>query len=144
MAIQVSKAQLVKATDRVKSLSQRIKSVQKQAEHTMEKVLRTAETGGMAFGFGMLNGRYGSTPEVLGMPLDLALGAALNIAGYLGAAGKHSDHLNNLGDGALAAYLTVLGTQVGAKMTASKAPTATTKGDRLTAEEIAAAVAAAG
>lgn len=149
MAIQVSKAQLVKAHDRVQSLTKKVSSIRKQAEHAVEKVLRTAETGGMAFGFGMLNGKYGRTPELMGMPLDLLLGAALNIGGYIGLAGKHSDHLNNLGDGALASYLTVLGVQVGAKMSEESGKesgkTATVKkGNQLTSEEIAAAVAAAG
>lgn len=139
MAIVVSKASLTKAHERATSLQKRLSTVKKQAEHTVEKVLRTAETGGMAFGLGVLNGRSGST-EVMGMPLELLLGAGLNVAGYLGLAGKHSDHLNNLGDGALAAYLTVLGVQVGAEMK-SKAAT-TTKGTGLTEEEIAAAVAA--
>ena len=145
MALQISKASLVKAHERAGSLQKRLQSVKKQAEHTVEKVLRTAETGGMAFGFGLMNGRYGST-EVMGMPVELLTGAALNIAGYLGLAGKHSDHLNNLGDGALAAYLTILGAQTGANMKAKAlaAPATTTKGAELTPAEIAAAVAAAG
>lgn len=143
MAIQISKASLHRAEGRIASLSNTIKKVRKEAEHTVEKVLRTAETGGMAFGLGVLNGKHGST-EVMGMPIELLLGAGLNIAGYLGAAGKHSDHLNNLGDGALAAYLTVLGVQVGTqwKQKSQGQLPAAAKGNGLTAEEIAAAVAA--
>lgn len=139
MAIVVSKASLTKAQDRISSLQKRFTNVKKQAEHTVEKVLRTAETGGMAFGLGVANGRYGST-EVMGMPVELLLGAGLNVAGYLGLAGKHSDHLNNLGDGALAAYLTVLGVQVGAQLKA-KATGQITKGEGLSDAEIAAAMA---
>ncbi len=144
MAIQISKASLTRAQERVGSLTKKLQTVRKQAEHTVEKVLRTAETGGMAFGLGYVNGRYGST-EVMGMPIELLLGAGLNIAGYIGLAGKHSDHLNNLGDGALAAYGTVLGVQVGTQMKAKAAlPAGKVSGGGLTAEDIAAAVAANG
>lgn len=145
MALQISKASLVKAHDRAQSLQKRLANVRKQAEHTVEKVLRTAETGGMAFGLGFANGRYGST-EIMGMPIELLLGAGLNIAGYLGIAGKHSDHLNALGDGALAAYGTILGVQVGSELRTKAGLPAPTKtsGSGLTAEEIAQAVAAQG
>lgn len=141
MALQISKASLVKAHSRAESFQKRLATVRKQAEHTVEKVLRTAETGGMAFGLGFANGRYGTT-EVMGMPIELLLGAGLNIAGYLGVAGKHSDHLNNLGDGALAAYGTILGVQVGTEMKAKAAlgPGTTSKGTSLTPEEIAQAI----
>jgi len=141
MAIQVSRASLHKAQGRLESLQNTLKRVRKEAEHTMEKVLRTAETGGMAFGLGVLNGKSGAT-EVMGMPVELILGAGLNLAGYLGVAGKHSDHLNNLGDGALAAYLTVLGVQVGADWKKRElGGGAATKGSRLTPDEIAAVMA---
>lgn len=140
MAITVSKASLQKAQSRFERLQSTVKNIRKEAEHTVEKVLRTAETGGMAFGLGVLNGKHGPT-EVMGMPVELLIGAGLNIAGYLGAAGKHSDHLNNLGDGALAAYLTVLGVQVGNEWKAKSTGQIAAKGTGLTPEEIRAAVA---
>jgi hypothetical protein len=142
MAIQISKASLTRAHERATSLQNRLSKVRKQAEHTVEKVLRTAETGGMAFGLGFVNGRYGST-EVMGMPIELLIGASLNVAGYLGLAGKHSDHLNNLGDGALAAYGTVLGVQVGTQMkqkAQGQLAPGKTGGSGLTADEIREAV----
>lgn len=117
MSIQVSKAALTRMADRAEGLQKRLANVKKQTEHTVGKVVRTMETGGMAFGLGLANGRYGST-EIAGMPLELLAGAGLNIAGYLGLGGKYSDHLNNLGDGALASYLTILGVQTGAEMKA--------------------------
>jgi len=143
MALQVSKASLTRAHERLGSLQKRLQTVRKAAEHTTEKFLRNAETGGAAFALGVMQGKTGGV-ELMGMPLELWLGAGLNLAGYFGIAGKHSDHLNALGDGALAAYLTVMGVKVGAEWKAKSAAPAVAKGARLTREEIADAVAAAG
>lgn len=149
MAVQLSKKDLNRAQERLVSLRNRIERAKKEAEKTAEKFVRSAEVGGTAFAFGVVQGRTGGV-EVVGVPIDLAVGVGLNIAGYMGAAGKMSDHLNNVGDGALAAYLTTMGQGVGKEWAKDKAkkeldgkPTpAVTDGRRgLTPEEIAIAAA---
>jgi hypothetical protein len=164
MSVQISKAELNRAHEFANRAKSALGKVKAQAEHTAEKAIRTVEMGAMAFGLGVVQGRT-ATPEkpggieIMGMPLELILGAGLNLAGYFGVGGKHSDHLNNLGDGALAAWLTAAGVQIGVQMAAKTkgasqgqvqapggggnlpagAPTAA-KGVGLTREEIAEAV----
>lgn len=148
MAITVSKASLVKAETRAQRALNALKTVRKEGEHVVEKVLRTAETSGTAFALGMVNGYHGPI-TIAKMPLELLLAGGLELAGYFGLAGKHSDHLNNIGDGALSAFAVVKGVQLGAELKAKHtgqlaggggAATAT-KGNALSREEIAAKVA---
>lgn len=148
----ISKAELNRAHDRLMSLKNRVAGLRKTAEATTEKIVRTAEVGGTAFLAGVLQGRGGV--EVLGVPLELGAGVGLNLLGYFNAAGKMSDHLNNVGDGALAAYFVTLGRGVGEEMeeksgdkkkVGGKETKTIAKGVSLTQEEIAhtAAMAAA-
>jgi hypothetical protein len=148
----ISKASVSRLAQRAEGLQKRMMRFKAHAEKTTEKVVRTVEVGAMALGMGIVQGRSGSV-EIVGVPLELGIGAGLNLLGYFGIAGKHSDHLNNLGDGALAAYLTTVGKGVGTAMKlkslggGSSAPAqvqAPAKGNsELTPAEIAAAVAAA-
>lgn len=104
-----------KAATRYEQLKGKIAGIRKKAEHVTEKFVRTVEVSGAAFAMGVANGRS-NDPEgvnVAGVPVDLGAGISLQVLGYLGAAGKHSDHLNNLGDGCLAHYAAVLGRGVG-------------------------------
>lgn len=112
MSVNISKAHVSKMQDRVNQLQKRVQSFKADAEKMTEKFVRTMEVGGAAFAVGVLQGKTGGI-EVMGVPLELGGGLALNLLGYFGAAGKHSDHLNNLGDGALAGYLTTMGKGVG-------------------------------
>lgn len=91
--------------------------LRKHGEHVMEKVLRTAETSGTAFGLGLLNGYHGPI-TVAKVPLELLLAAGFELGGYLGLAGKHSDHLNSIGDGALSTFAVIKGVQIGSEMKA--------------------------
>ena len=113
MAIQLSQRDLKRAASKFESLKGRINSIKKRAEKTTEKVIRTGETSAAAFSMGMIQGLTGKGIEVLGVPLELGLWVGLYVLGYFGGAGKHSDHLNNFGDGCLAAYATTLGRGVG-------------------------------
>lgn len=149
MTTNISKAHLSRLAQRAEGLQKRLARFKDNAEQTTQKVVRSVEVGAMALGMGIVQGRAGSI-EIMGVPLELGTGVALNLLGYFGAAGKYSDHLNNFGDGALATYLSTVGKGVGAAMKAKQlgggaAPqiTAPAKGSsELSAAEIAAAVAA--
>lgn len=71
-----------------------------------QKSTRTLEVAAAAGIGGLIQGRAGEEgSHILHIPTDLAAGLGLNILGYFNAAGKHSDHLNNLGDGFLASFV---------------------------------------
>lgn len=133
MALQLTKQHVGKMAGQVQSLQKRIGRFKEDAEKMTEKFVRTTEIGVAALGVGILQGRTGGI-EVMGIPAELGIGVGLNMLGYFGAAGKHSDHLNNLGDGALAGYLATVGRGLGAewkaKSTGGMAPAAvTSKGE---------------
>lgn len=109
----ISKSELKAMPGRLQSLKNRIEKIKTQTEKVTEKLVRTAEVGGTAFAVGILNGKTIRGVEVVGVPLELAAGVALNILSYMGAAGKMSDHLGNIGDGALAAFGTMEGVKIG-------------------------------
>lgn len=88
------------------------------AEKLTGQAIRAAEVGGAAFGVGLLNGRFGAV-DIMGIPLDLAAGVALHGAAALGLAGKYDEHIENVGNGVLAAYATKLGAGMGAQMRTS-------------------------
>lgn len=141
MAIQVSRASLQKVESRLDRALARLKTVKKEGEQVVEKMLRTGETSGMAFGLGLLNGYHG--PVSIGpVPLEIILAGGLSLGGYFGLAGKHSDHLNNLGDGALAAWSVVKGVQIGAELKAKAAgggnanQITSTQGTQMSAEQV--------
>lgn len=147
-AMQLTKTDMKKAAHRLDALKSRVANIRKQAERTTEKALATAEVTGSAFAMGLIQGRTGGI-EVMGVPIELGLGVGLTIGGFLGMAGKHSDHLNNVANGCLAAYATTMGRGVGAAWkdkalaAGSASPGTKTSGVTLTPEEIAASVAAA-
>jgi len=115
MPLKVSKEGINKLRHRVESLANRAKGMRDKSEAMTGRVVQTAEVGLAAFGFGMVNGRWGGV-EVLGVPADLGAGIALHLAGFAGLGGKNAMHLHNFADGALSAYLTTLGAGMGRKM----------------------------
>lgn len=111
-AITVSRAEANRMATRVTSLQKRIGKFKEHAEEMTEKFVRSIEVGGMALATGVMQGKTGGV-EIMGVPAELGAGLALNLLGYFNAAGKHSGHLNNLGDGALAGYLATVGRGIG-------------------------------
>jgi hypothetical protein len=108
----LTKGEMKSAGQRLHSLKKRIEGIKQHTEKTVEKVIRTAEVGGTAFAIGVLNGKTGGV-EIMGVPLELGAGIALNVLSYMGAAGKMSDHVGNVGDGALASFATMEGVKIG-------------------------------
>ena len=101
---------------RVQHFHRRALALKERAEEMTEKFVRTLEIGAAATVGGVIHGKAG--PEgahIMGVPVDLGAGLALNLLGYFGVAGKHSDHLNNFGDGMLGAYLSQVGFGIGQK-----------------------------
>lgn len=140
----LSSPKLREAYGTIERLKHRAKSVAKKGEHAMGKVLEMGETAGTAFALGLLNGYHGPV-TVAKVPLEVLLAAGCSLGGFLGLAGKHSDHLNAIGNGALSAFAVVKGVQIGAEMkqkhaAAPAGASTATKGNRLTPDEVRAQV----
>lgn len=85
---------------------------------TSRQLVRAGETLGTAAIVGYLSGRYGPL-KVGNVPMDLAAGLGLHLAAFLGLGGKWDEHMHNVANGALLAYVVKfsvgLGTQSRAK-----------------------------
>lgn len=113
MAMTITKKDAAHAMQRLEGIKRRIAGIREKAEQTTERLIGTAETAGAAFAAGVIQGKTGGV-ELFGVPLELGLGLGLNAFAFLGGAGRHSDHLHNVGNGFLAAYACTMGRGVGA------------------------------
>jgi len=112
--MKLSLSQLSNLESKYTSAKKSVQRVREEAQATVMQVVRTVEVGGTAFSFGIVNGRWGR-PEFVGVPVDLLTSIGLHGLGFV-LDKEAAPHLHNLGDGALASYLTALGTGIGAKM----------------------------
>lgn len=120
MAMQISRAQVEKLKNRYQSMQSRMRNLREKADEAVGSLVQTVEIGSIAFGMGLVNGRFRDPQgnpgiEFLGIPLDLGLALGAHGFAYI-AGGQYREHMHNLGDGLLAAYLTSLGMGVGTKM----------------------------
>lgn len=115
MELEISKSAALEKLSRLKSS---IANVRKETEARVEGIIGTAEVVGGALAISWVNGRYGANgapAQIMGFDADLVVGGVLFVAGMLDVAGKQSDHLTNLGAGALAAYAAREGFNLGAE-----------------------------
>ncbi len=102
---------------RGQQLHQRLTALKEKLSGTTARAVRTLEVATAATLAGVIQGKAGpsgATLPVIGVPVDLGAGLLLNLLGYFDAAGdEYSEHLNNFGDGFLAAYLSNLGFSMG-------------------------------
>lgn len=136
--------------DKYLSMKGRIANLNKKAGETIEGVVTTMEIQGAAFIFGAIQGAWfepdpkdpNDKPgaHILGMPVEAIAGIGMVVGGLAGLGGdKWSNHLMNLGNGALAAWTSNLGRGWGFKFKkeqAAKKAGGSTKGESLK-EEIA-------
>lgn len=102
---------LLKESHRAKAMVKRAKET---AQATIDTVVTTAEVGGAALTFGVINGRFGGV-ELVGIPIDLVAALTCHGLGFL-LDDEYADHLHNFGNGALATYLATLGASLGHEM----------------------------
>lgn len=99
-------------------LSTRLANFKAKGEVVTHRLMQTAEVAAGAGIAGFVAGKYGAI-ELVGVPLDLVAGLALNLAAHTNLGGKQSEHLHHVGDGFLAMYVGTLMRGVG---TSSNAP----------------------
>lgn len=105
----------------VESAKRQVAALKEKTEEMTGRLVQTAEVAAGAGAAGFIAGKYG-TVEIVGVPLELAAGVALNLAAHAKLAGKSSEHLHNVGDGFLAMYVGTLMRGVGVE---SNRPAAT-------------------
>jgi hypothetical protein len=128
--------------ERYLGMKNRIAKLNEKAGETIEGVVKVLEVQASAFLFGAIQGAFyepdPSKPtdkpgvHVLGIPVEAIAGVGLIVGGFMGVGGtKWSGHLENLGNGALAAYVSNLGRGWGFKFKADRKAKAggTTKGE---------------
>jgi hypothetical protein len=103
VAISLSRRHLSRAGGHLRNLQGRLERASKKTERALDRVLDTAICVGAAGGLGLLHGRHGPV-EVVGVPIELALGAGAFGASAFGVGGKHADKLGSLGNGLLSVY----------------------------------------
>ncbi len=94
-----------------------IQQYKQGGERITGQLLQSAEVAGGALAVGVASGRYGAlTIAGSQVPLDLAAGILGHGLAFFGLPGKYSEHLHNVSDGAIAAYLTKWGIGYGTEM----------------------------
>lgn len=125
------------------SMRGRLARLNEKAGEAMEGVVMTLEIQAGAFLFGAIQGAfYEPDPakpnqkpgvHILGIPVEALAGIGLIVGGFMGVGGsKWSEHMEHLGNGALAAWTSNLGRGWGFKFKserAAKAAGGSTKGE---------------
>ncbi len=145
MAFKIGRAEIDNLKKRAEGAMTRMKSIREKAEETAMRVVQTVTICGTSFGFGYMNGRMMDPQgrrgvELFGVPMEAITGIGMTLFGFMSSSSKYADHLHNIGNGALAAYTTSLGVEVGEKMrvnalraanpAAATPPPAVTSGNR--------------
>lgn len=93
-----------------------IENMKEKAEEIAEETLSTVVTAGTTFGFTFARGRWGDENDeikLLDVPLELIVAAVAKGVGFFGGLGKYSGLAQAVGNGALCAYLAILGFDLG-------------------------------
>lgn len=132
------------------SMRGRLARLNEKAGEAMEGVVKTLEIQAGAFLFGAIQGAFyepdPAKPDqkpgvhILGIPVEAMAGIGLIVGGFMGVGGaKWSDHMANLGNGALAAWTSNLGRGYGFKFRSerkAKAAGGSTKGESVEGESL--------
>jgi hypothetical protein len=118
LPVKVTASHLTKLRSQVEKFQARARAIAVKGEAMVQQASDTAVTTATAFTLGMVQGRTGGF-EIMGMPLDLIVGAGAHVAGFMKLGGKNSGQLHNVGNGALALYAGTMGRAIGANWKAT-------------------------
>jgi hypothetical protein len=101
----------------------RLAKIREGSEQTIGTAIAAVEVTGTTFGLEFLRGKSGTDNadsgerelNVGGVPVALLVGVGGHVAGFAGVGGKFASHLNNIGNGGLAAWAAQFGFQQGVK-----------------------------
>jgi hypothetical protein len=96
------------------SLHRRVQAFKERGEKMADQAIRTVEVCTGALIGGVIQGKAGPKgAHVAGVPVDLGLGLAGKVAAFFEAFGKNSEHVGNVADGFLGAYVSQVGFGIG-------------------------------
>lgn len=111
-------AALIAAEERADRAQRALERVKSKSEQATEMLVQKALVVGTAGGLGFWQGYKGKMPEVLGVGLDLVIGAGASAAALFAdemGIGKYSHYLDAVGTGALAFWAANQGNMYGVK-----------------------------
>jgi hypothetical protein len=110
--MKISAAALHKYKGLAEKAMNRARAIREHGEKVVETGVKTATISATAFALGTIQGKTGGI-EIVGVPLDLIVGAGAHAAGFMKLGGKSSHHFHHIGDGAMAAYAVTMGRAIG-------------------------------
>lgn len=108
--------ELHKMRKRVQNLTKRAQVIRAESGKVISRIVDAAEITASSFGFGVLQGRTGKMPEVLGVPVDLLAGIGMHGLAFFDVGDGMTRHFVAIGNGSLASFGHSMGVQVGAGM----------------------------
>lgn len=118
MAEKASLAKFKAIQKKLENAQKKIAKVREVADDKVQHLVRTSEVSMGAFAFGLAHGYANGNPQSLadnvgGIPTPLLGAAVLHGMGLFGIGGDMASHLHSFGDGALAAFASNFGRQIG-------------------------------
>lgn len=119
----ISPARATELLRKADAAANKLATVKKKTEEKAGEVFKLLETVGAGLGVGCLRGKYGAVEVGPGIPLEALIGAGLHTVGFLDLAGKHSEHVHNLGNAVLTTWAALEGVKLmgGAVLSESEA-----------------------
>jgi hypothetical protein len=108
----ISPARATELLRKADAAANKLATVKKKTEEKAGEVFKLLETVGAGLGVGCLRGKYGAVEVGPGIPLEALIGAGLHTVGFLDLAGKHSEHVHNLGNAVLTTWAALEGVKL--------------------------------
>lgn len=134
----ISPARATELLRKADAAANKLATVKKKTEEKAGEVFKLLETVGAGLGVGCLRGKYGAVEVGPGIPLEALIGAGLHTVGFLDLAGKHSEHVHNLGNAVLTTWAALEGVKLmgGAVLSESEAKRLAAPKQAVTAGEL--------
>lgn len=142
MMIPRSESALRKGFREMINLKNRIRNIRQESEELTGRLIRTGEVQMAAAIFGAIQGAWYDPRDAkdkpgahIGpVPVEVAFAGGAMVASLLGFGGRYAEHIHNLADGALAAYVSNVARGWGYKWQKERATKASSSGASLREE----------
>jgi hypothetical protein len=109
--------------------TQKLAKIKGKTEEKAGEVFKLLETVGGGLAIGAIRGKYGAIEVGPKIPLEVILGLGFHAIGFLDLAGKHSEHVHNMGNSVLTTWAAIEGIRMtgGAVLSAPEVKSLTAK-----------------